>query len=120
MSSIYTVMLDPITNRRRCLSSILKASATDIFFHNSDGQLGRWLEELSQLNLVQRFWSAKTKEKVEALQKLQKVKTQWSNYRPGVRLEDMPCERCPMCFHANLNCSRVIEAGQHWPWDPGG
>ena len=64
----------------------------------------------------------KTNEKGKALQKLQKVKKQaeWSKYKPGVRLEDLPCGGCPMCFHAYLKWSRVKEAGQHWPWDPGG
>ena len=92
---------ESITNRRRCLSPILKASATCITQDNPDGQLAPWLEEPSQFNMAKRHLYVKTNEKGKALNKLNKLKqAEWSNVRPGVTLEDLPCGGCPNYFDA--------------------
>ena len=103
---------EDVTNSRRCLSPILKASATQ---DNPNGQLAPWLEELSQFNMTKRLRYVKTNEKCKALLK----QAEWSNDRPGVTLEDLSCGGCPNCFDAYVKGFHIIHDRQHWPWDPG-
>ena len=104
---------EDVTNCHRCLSPILKASATQ---DNPNGQLAPWLEEPCQFNMANRHLYVKTNEKGKALLK----HAEWSNDRPRVTLEDLPCGGCPNCFEAYGKWFHGIHDRQHWPWDPGG
>ena len=104
---------EDVTNCHRCLSPILKASATQ---DNPNGQLAPWLEEPCQFNMAKRHLYVKTNEKGKALLK----HAEWSNDRPRVTLEDLPCGGCPNCFEAYGKWFHGIHDRQHWPWDPGG
>ena len=115
-SDVRSSTCESITNRRRCVSPILKASATCLTQDKPDGQLAPWLEELSQFNMAKRHLYVKTNEKGKALLK----QAEWSNDRPGVTLEGLPCGGCLNCFDAYVKWFHGIHDRQHWPWDPGG
>ena len=66
--------------------------------------------------MAKRHLYVKTNEEGKALLK----QAEWSNDRPVVTLEDLPCGGCPKCFDAYVKWFHGIHDRHHWPWDPGG
>jgi len=70
-------------------------------FKEPQGQLARWLEELSQ---VKHRYGAKHLN-ADALSRVTE-ESPCSEYKPEGRLEDLPCGGCPYCTRAQENWAR--------------
>ena len=79
-------------------------------FKEADGQLARWLEELSQYDMVVKHRPGRKHENADALSRMpQDESLDCSNYRLGVQLEDLPCGGCTKCTRAHKKWSRFTE-----------
>ena len=80
-------------------------------FKEPDGQLARWLEELSQYDMVVKHRAGKKHGDADSLSRIQHEDQNeaCSNYRFGVTPEDLPCAGCKKCRRAHENWSRFTE-----------
>ena len=80
-------------------------------FKELDGQLARWLEELSQYDMIVKHRAGKKHENADSLSRVQQEdhKEECSSYRLGVKPEDLPCGGCKKCAKAHENWSRFTE-----------
>ena len=80
-------------------------------FKEPDGQLARWLEELSQYDMVVSHRPGKKHENADALSRIQQAETKSDclNYRLGVKPEDLPCGGCTKCTRAHERWSHFAE-----------
>ena len=60
-------------------------------FHEPQGQLARWLEELSQYNMVLRHREGRKHTNADALSRIMAEESHWSAFVRDVRPEDLPC-----------------------------
>ena len=79
-------------------------------FREIDGQLARWLEELSQYDLIVKHRPGRKHENADALSRIQSEDLgSCNNYRLGVKPEDLPCGGCTKCTRAHEKWSRFTE-----------
>ena len=62
-------------------------------FKNIQGQLARWIEELSQYDMDVQHRAGKMHVNADALSRIPDVLTYCSNYKAGSALESLPCGR---------------------------
>ena len=73
-----------------------------VHFKEPQGQLARWLEELSQYDMVVVHRPGKKHENADALSRLPTEPDCWG-YRLGENLEGLPCQGCAYCKKAHQN-----------------
>jgi transposase InsO family protein len=78
-------------------------------FKNPDGQLARWLEELSQFNMEVSHRPGKQHANADALSRIPDTLTTCNCYSAGKRVEDLPCGGCPTCSRAHNQWERFEE-----------
>ena len=69
-------------------------------FKNIEGQLSRWIEELSQYSMIIQHRSGKNHSNADGLSRIPDDLAACSNYRAGVSLNDLPCGGCEFCTRA--------------------
>lgn len=69
-------------------------------FKNIQGQLARWLEELSQYNMIIQHRSGIKHQNADALSRIPDSIPSCNEYRPNVSLSALPCGGCPFCTRA--------------------
>ena len=69
-------------------------------FKNIEGQLSRWIEELSQYSMIIQHRSEKNHSNADGLSRIPDDLDACSNYRAGVSLNDLPCGGCEFCTRA--------------------
>lgn len=69
-------------------------------FKNIEGQLARWIEELSQYNMVIQHRSGKKHSNADGLSRIPDDLVACNDYKAGVNLEDLPCGGCAFCTRA--------------------
>jgi hypothetical protein len=74
-----------------------------IRFQEPQGQLARWLEELSQFNMVLKHRAGRKHGIADALSRPPATEGQCMAFTAGVRLEDVTCGGCKYCAKAQDN-----------------
>ncbi|CAG2207188.1 unnamed protein product [Mytilus edulis] len=69
-------------------------------FKNIGGQLARWIEELSQYNMIIQHRAGKKHINADGLSRIPDDIEACRNYRPDVNLEELPCGGCKFCTRA--------------------
>ena len=100
-------------------------------FKDPQGQLARWIEELSQYTMVLEYRKGKLHANADALSRA-KDETCCEGFKPGIQLRDLPCGGCKHCtradqqwssFHQDVDDAVPLARGAEtlkWaPWDPG-
>ncbi|CAG2235895.1 unnamed protein product [Mytilus edulis] len=64
------------------------------------GQLARWIEELSQYNMIIQHRAGKKHINADGLSRIPDDIEAYRNYRPDVNLEELPCGGCKFCTRA--------------------
>ena len=72
-------------------------------FHEPQGQLARWLEELSQYNMVLKHREGRKHKNADALSRMPAEDGHCQAFERGVRPVDLPCGGCKYCIKANKN-----------------
>ena len=80
-------------------------------FKEPDGQLARWLEELSQYDMVIQHRAGKKHGNADSLSRVQYEDQMGSctNFRLGVNPEELPCGGCKKCSKAHQSWSHFTE-----------
>ncbi|MCW4335780.1 MAG: RNase H-like domain-containing protein [Candidatus Thiodiazotropha endolucinida] len=79
-------------------------------FHEPQGQLARWLEELSQYNMVLRHREGRKHTNADSLSRMPASEGQCPAFERGVRPEDLPCGGCRYCVKADQSWGAFTEA----------
>ena len=100
-------------------------------FKDPQGQLARWIEELSQYTLILEHRKGKLHAYADALSRISGDDC-CEYFRPGIRLCDLPCGGCKFCtcadeqwsaFHRDVDdvvgLSPSSDTLRWAPWDPG-
>lgn len=69
-------------------------------FKNIEGQLARWIEELSQYNIILQHRPGKNHVNADALPRIPDDLNLCNDYKPGVELNQLPCGGCHFCKRA--------------------
>ena len=72
-------------------------------FKEPQGQLARWMEELSQYHLILRHRAGKKHTNADALSRIPEPQGSCLAYQPGIKLSDLPCNGCVYCERAERN-----------------
>ena len=72
-------------------------------FKAPQGQLARWVEELSQYDMVVKHRPGKKHINGDTMSRRPGIELQCSNYRLGIELSDLPCKGCHYCKKAHEN-----------------
>ena len=72
-------------------------------FKDPQGQIARWLEELSQYNMRIVHRPGKNHGNADALSRAVQEEDPCFSYRAGSALADLPCGGCPYCTKAHQN-----------------
>jgi transposase InsO family protein len=75
-------------------------------FKHIEGQLARWLEELSQYNMTIEHRKGCEHTNADALSRMGDPLRFCDCYNAGARLGDLPCGGCPYCMRAHNQWSR--------------
>ena len=75
-------------------------------FSNIQGQLARWLEELSQLDMVVLHRAGVSHSNADSLSRQPDGLPYCSCYSAGKNLEDLPCHGCAVCSRAQEHWER--------------
>ena len=78
-------------------------------FKNPQGQLARWLEELSQYEIRLVHRPGEKHMNADALSRIPGEEPTCEAYRLGFRLKDLPCQGCTYCSKAHSNWSPFVE-----------
>ena len=78
-------------------------------FKNIQGQLARWLEELSQYDMVVLHRPGKLHQNADSLSRLPSSLSECDNYREDVQLSELPCFPCDYCERMHLAWERYRE-----------
>ena len=100
-------------------------------FKDPQGQLARWIEELSQYTMILEYRKGRLHTNADALSRVNE-QLYCDAFKPGVRLCDLPCGGCKFCtradqqwsaFHRDVDDAVTLTHGSEslrWaPWDPG-
>ena len=77
-------------------------------FRNIQGQLARWLEELSQYDMVLTYRPGKQHTNADALSRMPQSEQPCYEYRPGRSLKSLPC------FREGQECKHCRRVHEHW------
>jgi hypothetical protein len=64
---------------------------------NIEGQLVRWIEELSQYNIILQHRLGKNHSNADTLSRIPDSLDLCQEYRSGIELSQLPCEGCHFC-----------------------
>ncbi len=78
-------------------------------FKNIQGQLARWLEELSQYDMEILHRDGKSHINCDALSRIPESLPPCDCYNAGLSLDSLPCGGCPYCHRAHNQWERFIE-----------
>lgn len=78
-------------------------------FKDPQGQLARWLEELSQYDMIVRHRAGKKHVNADCMSRRPHSEIECPNYLLGVELKDLPCKGCPYCTKAHENWQDFAE-----------
>ena len=78
-------------------------------FHEPQGQLARWLEELSQYNMILKYREGRKHVNADSLSRMPAGERHCSAFKVGVRPEDLPCGGCKYCVRADQNWKAFTE-----------
>ena len=80
-------------------------------FKNADGQLARWLEELSQYDMTIVHRKGKIHSNADGLSRIPDTLNYCDNYKAGIDVSDLPCamSNCQFCKRAQAQWSRFEE-----------
>ena len=70
-------------------------------FKEPQGQLARWMEELSQYNMVLQYRPGKLHGNSDALSRMPQLSYPCNAYRAHVAVKDLPCGGCKYCERAD-------------------
>ena len=70
-------------------------------FKEPQGQLARWIEELSQYNMVLQHRAGRKHINADALSRIPYPELQCDSYIPGVKPTELPCGGCSYCKRAD-------------------
>ena len=74
-------------------------------FKDPQGQLARWMEELSQYNMVVKHRSGSKHGNADALSRIPDRLTPCASYVAGIKPADLPCGGCHYCLRADQQWS---------------
>ena len=77
-------------------------------FKHPQGQLARWLEELSQYDMQVQHRPGKLHSNADALSRIPELTPACEEFRLGFRLEDLPCRGCQYCQKAHQNWAPFV------------
>ena len=75
-------------------------------FKNLEGQLARWMEELSQYDMQIQHRAGKKHINADALSRIPNPEQECSEYRAGHELESLPCGGCKYCQKVHFSWRR--------------
>lgn len=75
-------------------------------FRNIEGQLARWLEELSSYDFQIKHRSGSSHENADTLSRIPETLSECACYDAGNSSENLPCQGCHYCSRAHNQCSR--------------
>ena len=75
-------------------------------FRNIEGQLARWIEELSMYNMQIVHRAGKNHVNADGLSRIPDPLTLCNCYSAGSNVEDLPCGGCKYCVRAHSNWER--------------
>ena len=78
-------------------------------FKDPQGQLARWLEELSQYNMIVKYREGRKHVNVDSLSRMPAVEGHCQAFTVGVRPEELPCGGCKYCLRADKNWRAFTE-----------
>ena len=78
-------------------------------FKEPQGQIARWLEELSQFDMTVEHRSGKRHSNADALSRIPESAGVCEDYRFGFRPEDLPCHGCNYCRKAHQNWAQFVD-----------
>ena len=78
-------------------------------FKYPQGQLARWIEELSQYHLVVEYRPGKRHANADALSRIPVTPAMCEEFRLGFDLQDLPCGGCAYCTRAHKNWAPFVE-----------
>ncbi len=78
-------------------------------FKHPQGQLARWIEELSQFDMEIQHRPGKKHCNADALSRIPEYETVCPNYRLGLDIKQLPCGGCNYCARAHKNWSPFEE-----------
>ena len=78
-------------------------------FRHLEGQLARWLEELSQYDFKILHRRGVDHQNADSLSRLRDPLKECDCYRAGSKVEDLPCGGCPYCRRAHRQWARFNE-----------
>jgi transposase InsO family protein len=79
-------------------------------FHEPQGQIARWIEELSQFNMVILHRQGRKHGNADALSRIPGNAGHWDASQIDIRLEDLPCGGCRYCRKQHQNWAPFFEA----------
>ena len=79
-------------------------------FKQPQGQLARWLEELSQYNVYIQHRPGKKHLNADAMSRIPRDTQSCSEFQHGVTLKELPCGGCPYCKKAHEHWSEFVES----------
>jgi hypothetical protein len=78
-------------------------------FRHLEGQLARWLEEMSQFDMEVVHRPGKKHLNADGLSRIPDIMVECDCYQAGSKLEDLPCGGCTFCSRAHNQWSRFHE-----------
>ncbi|VDI08356.1 Hypothetical predicted protein [Mytilus galloprovincialis] len=78
-------------------------------FKNIEGQLARWIEELSQYNMLVQHRPGKKHVNADALSRIPDTLNECNSYLPSIPLNKLPCGGCKYCTRARNQWSTFEE-----------
>ncbi len=78
-------------------------------FKDPQGQLARWIEELSQYHLVIQHRAGKKHGNADALSRRPEEVDECRNYKMGFAIDQLPCGGCTYCRRAHKNWAQFAE-----------
>ena len=77
-------------------------------FNETQEQLARWMEELSQYDMVIKHRPCKNHGNADGLSRIVEDEAACSNYLSGVKLKNLPCRGCKYCQKAHEAWTKFI------------
>ena len=78
-------------------------------FKEPQGQLARWMEELSQYDMVIKHRPGKYHGDADSLSRIPDTESECSNWNSEVKLKDLPCNGCRYCQRVHKNWSKFLQ-----------
>ena len=105
MCAIYASCAGTAAHRHNNQIIIIKKDHSSLTwllkFKDPQGQIARWMEELSQYNMVVQHRSGAKHGNADALSRRPDTLTSCSSYVAGINPADLPCRGCHYCVRAD-------------------